>query len=102
MIKCSNDSSIAYWFLTYAEYLKECDRDGKNHFIPFECCTFHRELSGHLVALIDEDEHQEYQRRKADEKAAGVARSVEESLNDDGGGSETIGVEIIPYMVVRT
>ena len=37
VIKCSNDSSIAYWFLTYAEYLKECDRDGKNHFIPFEC-----------------------------------------------------------------
>jgi len=59
VIKCSNDPSITRAFPTFPEYLEECDRNGKEHFIPYEFCTFSREPpDGHFVAVVDEDKHQ--------------------------------------------
>ena len=48
--------------------------------------------------MVDEDKHQEYQLRKANEKTAGAAGSVEESLKNYVDGNENIGFETIRYI----
>lgn len=79
---CLIDPSKQHEFPTFSEYLEECDRNGQPHVIPNEIHTLQRDPDGLIVAMIDEDKHQEYQRRKAEEKAASAAKESKKKCGD--------------------
>lgn len=82
-MECLVDTSVPRAFPTYPEYMEECDRTGEQKFLPGGCYTTYRDPDGRLVAVVDEEKHQQHQLREAEEKAANASKPTDASLKDD-------------------